>query len=610
MANIYDQIFHNAYWELGDGASDEERTNHAKEVMGAAWNADQNAYNENNSNDSWLQNQQQNEQLTQKLNLERLKRWNNFYGNPGERNEEKSLKDLYEEFYSGNKKDIDTSNPIGQDMTAGLPEVHSLGSFRDETSDIRNKWTNNQNESTSSINNENQSHMSEDVNRRRYMEGSDIDKARTLRWEKANDVALKNMIDRGGDSAQLASEIGKLNYNDDGSFNVEWTPEDQMTDRAKQFMKDKGHDLKFYYDPDAGGMTSADDVMPYLDEVTKAMSDYYNTLGIQNGGQSNYWAGNGLSTQDRDNQLYQSFRGPSNNYGGYGDKWKSLERQGGDTEHYGDEGARMYNDQDWLWFQQGYHPDTKQIYDSLNASGITKGNPYQSLEEYQNEHLREQPVDPTDIFYSQEPNQGPNAVVKNFTNGSTKSLNDLSYWLTHNTMTSPLNNGQNDFKTLLSRSLQNGKSSTVNKLLGQYKEASNSDKVDDKTKALAQTMNEKVDRNQAMLNTIMMAANMAQEGEKSFFNPDDSSVEPSGNIDNIVRQFMNYTPANQNSNLGYNIYENSNNIKPNNYSEMDTNSLIKAFNQLNGNQLEEDNSNSLLNIGALQEAIRRAKRRK
>lgn len=40
MGNKYDDIFHNAYWELGDGASDEERTQHAYDVMGAAWNND------------------------------------------------------------------------------------------------------------------------------------------------------------------------------------------------------------------------------------------------------------------------------------------------------------------------------------------------------------------------------------------------------------------------------------------------------------------------------------------------------------------------------------------------------------------------------------------
>ena len=96
----------------------------------------------------------------------------------------------------------------------------------------------------------------------------------------------------------------------------------------------------------------------------------------------------------------------------------------------------------------------------------------------------------------------------------------------------------------------------------------------------------------------MLASNMLNNGQQSYFNPESD----------IVKQYMNYTPQDNNTQYAYNIYENPKDINNTGYEGYDTNTLANIINKVYADQTEESDANKLFNMNALREAIRRARR--
>lgn len=618
MANVYDQIFHDAYWELSEGATDEERAAHAQEVMGKKWNEDQ--ANDNLKDaygmSDWERNQLTNEELKNTVAQRAKERYGDLGVGPANLNTHNqitgpkrvNLNKLDQENNgsdNGTYKDIYTQNESNNRNTF-LGSLWQQFNNNDEN-DNRSVFERVFDSFGYAIPDEDNTQNNNSSSSNYFKNLSSIEEAKNAarkEWrETANDYAFGNLLESDPQKANLIGRRIEDSSKPLG-YRVEWIPEEERSNEANEYW-DKEKNMNFYYD---NGIKDINTLAPYLSEEAKSVMDRNNTLANQNGTQTNYWMGVGLDKDQRKNQFYQSMRGPANNYGGYGDKWADQERQGGDTENYGNAGERMYDDQDYLWLQQGYHPDTGKTRNTLNEQGITTGPVMQTLEDFETEQLDQQPVNVSELFL-----KDPNKVVENFTNGGVDSLNNLSYILTHRGGLSPLYNNTNMLHDLLTQTikdktkvseamsnLEKSVASQNQKINNAKKQAKDSgEQIDeDQLNELENNnnlMSNSIDRNQAMLNTIMMAANMAKNGRQSYFNPNNTAV----------KQYYNFAP---NNDMAYNIYENPYELTENDYSGFGTDALINALKQSYADPFDEKDSYKILNKNALQEAIRRARR--
>lgn len=595
MSNKYDEIFHNAYWatEVDPNLSDAEknaiRASNAQNVMGAQWFNDQSLADSNSVYNHFFQkNQEEFSPVKQKLFNEQKA----LDESTDEKdNFQKAISNKIQEKEEEYKQDILSGNsPIYNDLYPGITRgINSVGwqsSLYDPAKEEVETYKEEHGE---------------------YPEANkDLqDARREWRW-KANDVALRNLSkkeneiigDTGLTGKELADKLGQITYNNDGSFNVQWTPENKLDDTAKKYMQDMSN-MKFYYTND---INSFDDIAPYVSDKTKNIMDDAVTLAKTNGGQDNYWIDTDLSSKanDKISQLKQSIFGPNwvntfDRNNDYSEAYKAYERQGGDTGNYGELGERMYDDQDFLWLQQGYRPYTEgenaqKVYNSLNAEGITKGDPYQSVDDFSNQEFKDQIVNLGDLFSS-----NPGAILQHFAGPGTESVNTVSDILLKEGLTSPNNSLKDFLSKKLGSSLSDSGASQVNgsKVIDSLLNKNTQD-----TKELKSDLN----LERGLLNSILLGSNLAQQsgqGKVSKYNPNEANVA----------SLLNYTAPNSSiKNNNYQVYNENENIEPGQYANLDTQSLIYALNNLRNNPMGiADNENNLLDLEALREAIRRQK---